>query len=676
MTRNSRPHSSQWLALAVLILAYTPVHADVWVDASSQAPTPDGTPGAPFKTIGDALRAIAPGDTVTVRGGTYRESVRVPGGKADKPTTLRAAPGQRVIISGAVPVSGWTKHRKDVYTTTLDFSPTRLLAGFDELPPAREPNEGWWAAAAADDLTYRTAPGDRLKALPADFAGGQAYLWTRYGNTFFTVPITAIDRAGGTFTVGRTSKWMKTGVGDRFYFRNHPSLIDRPGEWAVVPEGKEGKTYRLYLRPVAAADLARIVAPRESRQVVSVYSTAHVKLEGLEIAGAAANGIAINRSKNVTIDKCIVHNNGGGGIAMRDCTDVAVSRCIVQHNYTGMSLHTMTRTTVEQCDVGYNRMDGLIVSWNTADVTVRNNYLHHHLLWGHPDNLQLYRDVKNVRFIDNLLLAGGQSIMMEQVEGGLLKGNMIVGCGAYSVIFGHQNANAFRVHNNTIAFSGYGCMSLTGKTYDVQANVFVTGHAGPMYGVRGVEGYTGDRNLFWNAPGLASKKVLVSDKAWHNDLASFQAASGVEANSVYGDPKFRNAPRSLAVIDSNRLTECTRESWPLRKGHPPVSAGDTVEVNFDGVARKVAAVKGDVITVSPALSAKPTKGWLVANWGKTTSLKLDLRLGGSSPGMQLAPGGHAVGSKIDIGAYQRGDFNADGKRDLPPLPVELAPKAK
>jgi hypothetical protein len=44
-----------------------------------------------------------------------------------------------------------------------------------------------------------------------------------------------------------------------------------------------------------------------------------------------------------------------------------------------------------------------------------------------------------------------------------------------------------------------------------------------MYGVRGIKGYSGDRNLFWNAPGLTSKKVLVSDKAWHNDLASFQA---------------------------------------------------------------------------------------------------------------------------------------------------------
>jgi parallel beta-helix repeat protein len=577
-----------------------------------------------------------------------------------------------VIISGAAPVTGWKKHRDGVYTTTLDFRPTRLLVGLVELPVARTPNEGWWAAAGASDLTYRADSIDRMKTVPTGLVGGEAYLWTRYGNTFFTVPVATIDRRKGSFTIQRTSKWMKTGAGDRFYFQNHPSLIDRPGEWAVTGD-KDAKIFRVYLRPSAEADLKRISAPRETRQVVSVYSTAYVRLEGLEIVASAKNGIAVNRSKNITIDKCVVHSNGGGGIAMRDCTDMTVKRCIVHRNEHGVTLHTMKNATITQCDVGYNRVDGLVVSWNSSDVTVRNNYLHHHLLWGHPDNFQIYRGVKNLQFVDNLLLAGGQSMMMEQIEGGLIKGNMIIGCGAYSVIFGHKNANDFRMRNNTVAFSGYGCMSLTGRTYDVQANVFVTGHAGPMYGVRGVKGYTGDRNLFWNAPGLASKKVLVSDKAWHNDLASFQTASGLEKRSIYGDPKFRNAPQSLAIIDSKRLTECTRDTWPLRKGHPPMSAGQVIEVNFDGVARRVLKVTGDTITVSPALKAKPAKGWLVANWGGSSKLNLDLRLGGASPGAQLAEGGHSVGSSIDIGAYQQGDFNGDGTRDLPNSPKELAP---
>ena len=243
------------------------------------------------------------------------------------------------------------------------------------------------------------------------------------------------------------------------------------------------------------------------------------------------------------------------------------------------------------------------------------------------------------------------------------------------MILGHSNTTNFRLHNNTVAFSGYGCLSLTGHTYDVKDNVFVTGHAGPMYGVRGIKGYTGDRNLLWNAPGLTRRKVLVSDKAWHDDLAGFQAASGQDAASVYDDPKFRNAPRSLAVIDSHRLTDCTRETWILRKGFPPFGAGQTVEVNFDGVARKVTAVGGGSITVAPPLRVKPTKGWLIANWGDKTDLKLDLRLKPESPGAKLGAAGKPAGSTIDISAYRRGDFDGDGRRDLPPLPADLAPVA-
>ncbi len=36
--------------------------------------------------------------------------------------------------------------------------------------------------------------------------------------------------------------------------------------------------------------------------------------------------------------------------------------------------------------------------------------------------------------------------------------------------------------------------------------------------------------------------------------------------------------------------------------------------------------------------------------------------------------GQDVGSNIDIQAYTRGDFNGDGKRDLPPLPREAVAK--
>ena len=329
---------------------------------------------------------------------------------------------------------------------------------------------------------------------------------------------------------------------------------------------------------------------------------------------------------------------------------------------------------LEENEIARNAVDGLIVSWNSADVTVRRNYIHHHLLWGHPDNIQLYRDVKNVSLIDNLLVAAGQSIMMSDTSNGLLKGNMIIGCMAQSVIFGHQSAENYRIYNNTIAFTGYGCMSLTARDYDVRENVFVTGQGTAMYAVRGIQGYDGDHNLFFNAHGVRGRPVMASDRGWHRTFREYRSATGYDRLSVFGDPRFRNAPVAFAAVDGRRLTDCSRATLYLRGGVGSIRLGDIVEINFDGVPRKVIDRSREAISISPALRTKPITPGLVCHWGQNGNLSLDLRLAADSPGAKLSASGGPVGSTIDIAAYQRGDFDADGERDLPRIGRELEPE--
>jgi len=636
---------------------------EIHVDADSSAATPDGSRRAPYRTIADALKLARPGDTVVVRAGLYRESVRLPGGEKGRPVSLKAAAGERVVLSGARPVTQWKPHRDGVYTAVLDFRPKRLLLGRRPLPLARTPNEGWWLAEKAEGTAITDAK--HLRVLACDPAGGEAYIWTTHGNTFFAAPVASLDREAGKLTVVRKSKWMKLGPGDRYYLRNHPDFIDRPGEWAVQADGKR---YRLYCKPARRADLLRLEAPREPRRVLGVFAPGHVRIEGLEVAASAGSGIDVGRCEDVVIRGCISHGHGRTGIALRDVRGVAVRRCICLGNYCGITLHAVVGAVIEENEIARNGMDGLILSWGTSDVTVRRNYIHHHLLWGHPDNVQLYRGVKNVRFVDNLLLAGGQSIMMEETSDGLIQGNTIVGCGAYSVIFGHGNAEKYRILNNTIALAGYGCLSLTARDYDLRENVLVTGHGSFLFGLRGVKGYRGDRNLLFNAPGLERVGVVASDEGWHRSFEEYRRAAGYDANSVYGDPRFRSAPAAFAVVDHRRLTECTRERLLLRRGGGPIRLGDTVELDFDGVARKVTAADRASITICPPLPARPLKCCLVANWGRRADLTLDLRLAADSPGAKLSASGGPVGSLIDIAAYRRGDFDGDGKRDLPPLP--------
>jgi len=89
-----------------------------------------GYPGWPFRTVAAALRMAEPGETVVLRGGIYRELVR----PACDDVTIRAAQGEKVIVSGADVVEGWQR-RREGWTAPLPRRPAKLLrdgAAFDD----------------------------------------------------------------------------------------------------------------------------------------------------------------------------------------------------------------------------------------------------------------------------------------------------------------------------------------------------------------------------------------------------------------------------------------------------------------------------------------------------------------------------------------------------------------
>src|SRR4051794_29403300 len=58
-----------------------------------------GQEKTPWRTIKHALENLRPGDTLYLRGGVYREPIYCAvAGKKDAPITIRACPGERVIL--------------------------------------------------------------------------------------------------------------------------------------------------------------------------------------------------------------------------------------------------------------------------------------------------------------------------------------------------------------------------------------------------------------------------------------------------------------------------------------------------------------------------------------------------------------------------------------------------
>lgn len=140
--------------------------------------------GDQVRTISQAAKGVAAGDRVVIHGGTYREAVVVEAsGTAERPIVFEAAPGERVVVTGADVVSDWRREdeKQQIFSTPW---PHRFI--------------GWNAANAHPDDDYHLLIGrceqvfaehDALRQVLgkdklsrgtffADLEGKRLYVWT------------------------------------------------------------------------------------------------------------------------------------------------------------------------------------------------------------------------------------------------------------------------------------------------------------------------------------------------------------------------------------------------------------------------------------------------------------------------------------------------------------------
>lgn len=663
--------------LAVLAILFPAHAAELKVDPVA----------GPYKTIASAIAAAAAGDTVTVTTGTYREAVTLKSGLPGQPFTLRAAPGAAAVVTAFDPVQNWRPWKGEIYTTSVTWAARDLYVDYKLQRIARNPacDRPWHrlAASAGALITATTA------TVVAGVTGGSPYLFgfNSSGDWEVNLPAVSSDAAAHTFTLAlpNTSSGLLTG--NRFILCNHRDLIGRPGEWAYEVNG--GGTI-LYFWPPNAADLPRTQSSR-NRTPVAMNNVANVSVEGLEVAGGY-NGIAIQGgSREVTVTGCVVHDVNGGtgntwgtGILVRTGAAVTIRRCRSVRNHMGISVTGAHQVTVEECEIAFNREDGMRVTGDPrqartemrlADgVVVRRNYIHHQNYLGHPDDFQIFSGVRRLRVEDNLETFGGQGLMTQECSvDNVVRGNVFFGISA-CIFQTHTDSLDWSFENNLFGFGGWGALSMSGSNSRVYENII---YKNPL-AVNLL--YQGDRNVIYPVSGNA---VTATEwgvyKKGYSTLAAYSAASGQELNSRQGDPLLRNVPldQGFALdIDNPNTTSATlrvRAQPSLTSAVVPFAPGDLLELNGDGVARRVTAVTGDLVSFDPPAPVRPFREGhcIVWRWGTQTDFQLDTRPDPAGPAGALSARGGAIGSAIDVKAYQAGDFNGDGARELPPVPVLL-----
>lgn len=656
-----------------------------------------GAADLPWKSLTHAGRTAAEGNTVIIRGGIYREAMTIANsGTEARPIVFRSAPGERVQINGSVAILGWRQctqadvpdnpHAEKISVVELDWQPTHLYEGFDEVAVAQTPDNGWWGITKGLSLKEFT---DTVNLKPCrDLEGWSVRILEQAGGGWRDMDIAAYDPAAGKITLTADySRYRKiiNEERDRYCLVNNVSTLDGPGQYVLVPDGAG---CRIYLWPAKPGfdGLPAVQAPRDSTTtLIRIDGKNHVIIDGLEVTLSGAHGIGEGNARegdHFTIQNCYVHHNRGYGIQKRSGAKFTVRRCVISHNSHGIVTGQQRNSLIEENDVGFNRVDGVISANDTDGFTIRRNYIHDHYRWGHPDNIQFWSNVRNLTIEDNVMVHGGQTMMSDGLGDNIrIVNNIWCGSHAVSMIVGcsRETPHQVEIRNNTVALVA-APTNWQGKHFRVRSNIFAPMHPTLVMGLPDPKTCTADYDVLWADAGYSG--ALALNGGWNkqqnpdsrgqaNTLEDIREKLGIESNGYVGDPVLRNTPVYHAKSDYRRVQDCTQTRMVLHGSHAGrFTEGDLVEIDFDGVQREITKAGDAVVEFDPPLDEAPITIQQICNWGTNRNFALDLRLADDSPFKGKGEGGRDPGSSLDIQAYMRGDFDGDGTRDLPDVAVE------
>lgn len=340
--------------------APAPIRLQVVPDGNGSAAEPSLAATVALERLAPALREqrlrFGRGDAaieVTVRGGIYRLREPLTLGPLEAGTgglSIRAAPGETVILSGARPVGGLRPLRDEPSAGLLpeQARPSVLVADLPaawrgavgtlqrrglglpaqplqaelffrgrRLTLARWPDQGFAAVAATPDgergLRFRMAgepPPFALEREPDPWAFGHwVFEWAPWH-----VPLAGFDRAERTFTLKPPAPRYGIKPDRRFYLENVLGALDRPGEWYL--DRANGQLFLWPPAPVRDGDLELSL----TESLLHLDAASGVTVSGLVFEAARGDAVVIEGGSGNRLTGCVIRNIGnlGARVSGRD----------------------------------------------------------------------------------------------------------------------------------------------------------------------------------------------------------------------------------------------------------------------------------------------------------------------------------------------------------------------
>ncbi|MCY2992743.1 MAG: right-handed parallel beta-helix repeat-containing protein [Planctomycetota bacterium] len=368
-----------------------------------------GTKAAPWQTLAKASAVAAPGDTVYLGAGTYRETIRpVKSGEAGKPIRFVAVPGERPVLSGAEALAGpWQLQQGSIYKLQTNLKFIQLFVDGKMMPEARWPNTppgdlmAYNRGTAGDGTGYEILADAHLP--PGDWNGGIVLLWpgsrwvsnTRKITDYQPGKSLRFDTTLETKTKDAYHKEdpYKPRAGNPYLLMGTLAGLDSPGEWFL--DHATGTVYLWTFDNKSPTTHAVEVKQRDYAADLSQRSC--IELKGVDIFGAA---VKMTDSQGCLLEDCrlryVEHVREYEGGKLPPVRNVITGknnewrRCLIygaattglqmageDNRLTNSIIHDVNYTGSGRGGVDLTKSVGAVVSHCTISRTGRDNIQHH-----------------------------------------------------------------------------------------------------------------------------------------------------------------------------------------------------------------------------------------------------------------------------------------------------------
>lgn len=256
-----------------------------YVDGDAGADANDGSQRQPWRTIQHGVDRLEPGNTLCLREGTYYQGIRITGhGTAAQPITVRACPGELVVIDG----------------------------GFREFFAA--PAEAWEPAPAGVEGEYRsTRVYTEHGSLNGNFGDSMVPLFKYRSRQDLQSDNLAFGRGKPTY--------MGPGI---WYNAETGRIHARLAHTALTALGQDN--YRGVTDP---RDVPLVIGARADAAPLRIVGAAYVRIQDMVFRGTGASPVVVTASYDIEFNGCTMYG-GGSAFGVSDTHWLRLYHCALR----------------------------------------------------------------------------------------------------------------------------------------------------------------------------------------------------------------------------------------------------------------------------------------------------------------------------------------------------------